>query len=316
MKDIRKILSDLNSGSVKVSEIPDELILQLSSSMLIEQLEGPDELLSRLSRLQRDVLGLQSLLVEGDIAKAVIISEDLLFRSRSKEERDLECEVRIRMERALLAVEGSDASGQELRWCSERLKAIAPNTALHGISMLNQANWHSNNGEIMMAMAIHAEITKDSGFPDEIRGLSRLEVGRILTAMDDLDPAMRHLWTARAIFIQAEMEAEAVVVSLEWLDLALEEVTEDAPRMLYRIENAEPRSVPGSSWVPANEQDVRDVVESIFSILTEDVGGTERTDLGIILDAAEILGEQEWKNSLLEKSKDIQDARLLEALQS
>ncbi|GIS49679.1 MAG: hypothetical protein MKZ53_05510 [Candidatus Thalassarchaeum sp.] len=316
MKDIRKILSDLNSGSVKVSEIPDELILQLSSSMLIEQLEGPDELLSRLSRLQRDVLGLQSLLVEGDIAKAVIISEDLLFRSRSKEERDLECEVRIRMERALLAVDGSDASGQELRWCSERLKAIAPNTALHGISMLNQANWHSNNGEIMMAMAIHAEITKDSGFPDEIRGLSRLEVGRILTAMDDLDPAMRHLWTARAIFIQAEMEAEAVVVSLEWLDLALEEVTEDAPRMLYRIENAEPRSVPGSSWVPANEQDVRDVVESIFSILTEDVGGTERTDLGIILDAAEILGEQEWKNSLLEKSKDIQDARLLEALQS
>ena len=316
MKDIRKILSDLNSGSVKVSEIPDELILQLSSSMLIEQLEGPDELLSRLTRLQRDVLGLQRLLVEGDIAKAVIISEDLLFRSRSKEERDLECEVRIRMERALLAVDGIDASGQELRWCSERLKAIAPNTALHGISMLNQANWHSNNGEIMMAMAIHAEITKDSEFPDEIRGLSRLEVGRILTAMDDLDPAMRHLWTARAIFIQAEMEAEAVVVSLEWLDLALEEVTEDAPRMLYRIENAGPRSVPGSSWVPANEQDVRDVVESIFSILTEDVGGTERTDLGIILDAAEILGEQEWKNSLLEKSKDIQDARLLEALQS
>ena len=261
-------------------------------------------------------MGLQRLLVEGDIAKAVIISEDLLFRSRSKEERDLECEVRIRMERALLAVDGIDASGQELRWCSERLKAIAPNTALHGISMLNQANWHSNNGEIMMAMAIHAEITKDSGFPDEIRGLSRLEVGRILTAMDDLDPAMRHLWTARAIFIQAEMEAEAVVVSLEWLDLALEEVTEDAPRMLYRIENAGPRSVPGSSWVPANEQDVRDVVESIFSILTEDVGGTERTDLGIILDAAEILGEQEWKNSLLEKSKDIQDARLLEVLQS
>ena len=316
MKDIRKILSDLNSGSIKVSEIPDELILQLSSSMLIEQLEGPDELLSRLSRLQRDVLGLQRLLVEGDIAKAVIISEDLLFRSRSKEERDLECEVRIRMERALLAVDGIDASGQELRWCSERLKAIAPNTALHGISMLNQANWHSNNGEIMMAMAIHAEITKDSGFPDEIRGLSRLEVGRILTAMGDLDPAMRHLWTARAIFLQAEMEAEAVVVSLEWLDLALEEVTEDAPRMLYRIENAGPRSVPGSSWVPANEQDVRDVVESIFSILTEDVGGTERTDLGIILDAAEILDEQEWKNSLLEKSKDIQDARLLEVLQS
>ena len=69
MKDIRNVLSDLNSGAIKVSEIPDELIFQLSSSMLIEQLEGPDELLSRLSPLQRDVLGLQRLLVEGDIAK-------------------------------------------------------------------------------------------------------------------------------------------------------------------------------------------------------------------------------------------------------
>ena len=316
MKDIRNVLSDLNSGSIMVSDIPDELIFQLSSSMLFEQLEGPDELLSRLSPLQRDVLGLQGLLVEGDLANAVIFSEELLVRSRSIEERDLECEVRIRMERALLAVDGPDLSGQELRWCSERLKAISPNTALHGISMLNHATWHSNNGEIMMAMAIHAEITKDSGFPDEIRGLSRLEVGRILTAMDDLDPAMRHLWTARAIFLQAEMEPEAVVVSLEWLDLALEEVTEDAPRMLHRIENAGPRSVPGSSWVPSNEQDVRDVVESIFPILTEDVGGTERTDLGIILDAAEILGKQEWKESLLERSEEIQDDRLLEVLQS
>jgi len=98
--------------------------------------------------------------------------------------------------------------------------------------------------------------------------------------------------------------------------LALEEVTKDAPRMLYRIENAGPRSVPGSSWIPANEQDVRDVVESIFPILTEDVAGTERTDLGIILDAAEILGELKWKKTLLDKSKDIQDARLLDALQS
>lgn len=316
MKDVREILSQLNSGSINLSDIPEDLVLQLCSYMLFEDIQGPDELLAKLSPLQRDVLGLQGLLIEGDLATAVITSEELLTRSRSKEERDLECEVRIRMERALLAVDGPDISGQELAWCTQRLKAIAPNTALHGISMLNQATWHSNSGEIMMAMAIHAEITKDSGFPPEIRGLSRLEVGRILTAMDDLDPAMRHLWTARAIFIQAEMEAEAAVVSLEWLDLALEEVTEDAPRMLYRIENAGPRSVPGSSWVPANEQDVRDVVESIFSILTEDVGGTERTDLGIILDAAEILGEQEWKNSLLEKSKDIQDARLLEALQS
>jgi len=316
MNDVRALLSELNSSSINVSDIPDELVLQLSSCILLEGLEGPDELLSRLSSLQRDVLSLQGLLVEGDIANAEVMSKELLSRSRSKEERDLECEVRIRMERALLAVDGPVVSGQELGWCSERLKAIAPNTALHGISMLNRATWHSNNGEVMMAMAIHAEITKDSGFPQEIRGLSRLEVGRILTAMEDLDPAMRHLWTARAIFLQAEMQTEAVVASLEWLDIALEEVHVNAPRMLNRIENAQPRSVPGKSWVAANEQDVRDVVEAIFPILTSDLGGAERNDLGIILDAAEILGKQEWKQSLADKSDYIQDARLLEALQS
>ena len=112
------------------------------------------------------------------------------------------------------------------------------------------------------------------------------------------------------------MEAEAVVASLEWLDLGLEEVTQDAPRMLYRIENAEPRSVPGSSWVPANYQDVNDVVVGLLPILTRDLGGSERSDLGMILDAADITGNPEWKESLLERANEIQDARLLEVLQS
>ena len=153
MKEVGEILSQINSGSINLSDIPEELVLQLCSYMLFEDIEGPDELLAKLSPLQRDVLGLQGLLIEGDLANAVITSEELLTRSRSKEERDLECEVRIRMERALLAVDGPDISGQELAWCTQRLKAIAPNTALHGISMLNQATWHSNSGEIMMAMA-------------------------------------------------------------------------------------------------------------------------------------------------------------------
>ena len=316
MTDTHQLLSNLNSGIITISDVPDEMVLKLSSCILLEELEGPDEILTRLSPLQRDVLSLQSLLIEGDIANAAVISEELLNRSRSKEERDLECEVRIRMERALLAVDGPDRSGQELRWCSERLKAIAPTTALHGISMLNQASWHTNNGEVMMAMAIHAEITKDSGFPSEIRGLSRLEVGRILTAMDDLDPAMRHMWSARTIFLDAEMEAEAVVASLEWLDIALEEVVEDAPRMLERIENAQPRSVPGTSWIPANSSDVREVIGDILPILISNVGGVERTDLGLILDASNILGVQEWQQKIAEKSEQIQDARLLEVLQS
>ena len=42
--------------------------------------------------------------------------------------------------------------------------------------------------------------------------------------------------------------------------------------------------------MPANYQDVNDVVEGLLPILTKDLGGSERTDLGIILDAADIIG--------------------------
>ena len=82
MKDVREILSNLNAGTIEISDIPDGLILQLCSYMLFEELEGPDELISQLSPLQRDVLGLQGMLVEGDLANAVITSEELLTRSR------------------------------------------------------------------------------------------------------------------------------------------------------------------------------------------------------------------------------------------
>ena len=158
MNDIREILNRLNSGEISSAEVPDEMVLQVAAEGLLIEAEGQDEILTRLSSLQRDVLGLQALLIEGDLASAVVLSEELLARSRSKEERDLECEVRVRMERALLAVDGPETSGLELKWCTERLKAIALGSALHGISLLNLGAWHVNNGEVMMAMAVHADI--------------------------------------------------------------------------------------------------------------------------------------------------------------
>ncbi len=316
MNDVRTLTQGLQDGSISADDVPEEMLLSVGAEILLGESDGPDELLARLSPLQRDVLGLQGLLAEGDLANAVVLSEELLTRSRSGAERDFECEVRIRMERALLAVDGSERAGIEFRWCSERLKALAPGSSLHGISLLNQAAWHALNGEVMMALAVHADITRESGHPAELRGLSRLEVGRMLTALDDLDHAMRHLWTARAIFLAAEMEAESVVAALEWLDLALEEVNDEAPRMLQRIETAAPRPVPGSSWVPAHSADIIEVVEQILPLLLTDVGGPERNDLGLILDASQVLEISDWSEAIAEKSESIQDERLLEALQS
>lgn len=316
MNDVREILAALQNGSLSSIDVPDEMVLSVCAEILLGEAPGPDDILARLSPLQRDVIGLQAMLIEGDLANATVASEELLARSRSGDERDFECEVRLRMERALLAVDGPEQAGMELRWCTERLKAIAPGSSLHGIALLNRASWHALNGEVMMALAVHADITLESGHPAEIRGLSRLEVGRVLTALDDLEHAMRHLWTARAIFLDAEMDAESVVASLEWLDLALEEINDEAPRMAERIESAVPRPVPGSSWVPAHSEDITEVVEGVMPFLLADVSGEERNDLGLILDASQMLQRNDWMEAVAEKSTEIQDERLLELLQS
>ena len=85
MSDIREILNRLNSGEISAAEVPDEMVLQVAAEILFVEAEAEDEILTRLNSLQRDVLGLQALLMEGDLASAVVLSEELLARSRSKE---------------------------------------------------------------------------------------------------------------------------------------------------------------------------------------------------------------------------------------
>ena len=290
--------------------------LSLAISILLGNVEGSDKILSELTVIQRDFISMQKMLLDGEISQAKVLSEELLHRARSPSERDIEIEIRIRIERALLSVENNVKSGQELRWCVDRLKAIMPGSSLHGVALLNLAAWHSNNGEIMMSMAIHSEISKASKHPDEIRALSRLEVSRILVSISDFDPAMRHLWGAREIFLKYNLETEALVTSLEWLDLALDEVDISAPRMAQRIEKAKPRESPGHSWVASNPEDIIEVVEYILPHLSKDVSGSFRTDLGLIFDASEILSKPEWIEVLAEKSSEIQDDRILDLLQS
>ena len=138
----------------------------------------------------------------------------------------------------------------------------------------------------------------------------------MLVSMDDFDPAMRHLWTARECLTQSEMSPEALSASLEWLDIALEEVDSESPRMATRVTEAAPRSGPGTTWVPANPEDIREVVESLIPMLLDDVSGDERRDIGLILDAAEVLREDLWLQLISERITEIQDPKVIEALQS
>jgi|TARA_B110000495_G_scaffold181672_1_gene176612 hypothetical protein len=220
------------------------------------------------------------------------------------------------MDRALLGIVDPKLIGQELRWSVDRLNALCPGSGLHGLALLNLANWHRNSGESIMSLIVHADISKDSGHPEDIIGLSRLEAARIYVTLNDLDPAMRHLWSARQSFAKNGMNSESLVASLEWLDLALEEVSDLAPDMETRIANASPRESGGATWVPSNPEDVKLIVEELLPVLTRNLSGSERNDIGLIIDSSNILGFNNWKNILLERIDEIQDPKVLDVLQS
>ena len=266
--------------------------------------------------LMGDFIVFQRLLKEGNTTNALQLSEELLSRSRSISERNHYYEARIRMERALIGAIDEGEIGNELRWCVDRLNATSPLSSLHGIALLNLASWHLNKNEFMMSLATHSEISPETNFPDEIIALSRLETSRILTKMKDYEPAMRHAWIARNIFFKTSMTPEFLVSSLEWLDMALDNVDKNAPNMDFHVKNAKPREKPGVSTIPSNPTDIKLVVEDLIQILFQDLSGSERNDIGLIVDASEILEIKEWRDILIDRLSEIQDRKLLAALQS
>ena len=263
-----------------------------------------------------DSLLFKSLLSEGKTEKALALSESILEESRKLGDRDFEAEAWIRMERALLGAIEQENVGNELRWCVDRLASVSPGSPLHGLALLNLASWHRNSNERMMALVTLADITSEAGHPVDVIGLSRLESGRILASIGDLEPAMRHLWMAMRRLSSSEMATEAVVCAMEWLDIALDEIDRDSPSMDERIVNAKPREAPGMTTTPANPADIREAVELILQSALKDVSGEKRDDLGLVLDASETLEEPQWREAIEELRSDIQDPRLIEVLQS
>ncbi|MDG1540461.1 MAG: hypothetical protein P8Q46_02775 [Candidatus Thalassarchaeaceae archaeon] len=263
-----------------------------------------------------DSLLFQTLLSEGNTEKALILSEKILEQSRNLGDRNFESEAWIRMERALLGAIAPENVGNELRWCVDRLASINPGSPLHGLALLNLASWHRNSNERMMALVTLADISSDAGHPVDLIGLSRLESGRILASIGDLEPAMRHLWMAMRRLSSSDMPAEAVVCAMEWLDMALDDIDPNSPTMDERIVDARPRENPGMTTTPSNPSDIKESVEIILSNALKDVSGMKRDDLGLVLDASETLEEIQWREAIEERQSEIQDPRLIDVLQS
>ena len=258
----------------------------------------------------------QAFLSEGKVEQALELSDEILTKSRRLNDRDFEAEAWIRMERALLGAIIPKEVGNELRWCVDRLASVNPGPPMHGLSLLNLASWHRNSNEQMMALVTLSDISEDAGHPVGVIGLARLESGRILVSIGDLEPAMRHLWAAMRRLSSAEMPAEAVICAMEWLDIALDDVDPDSPTMDDRIVNAKPRESPGLTTSPSNPADIKESVEMILSNGLLDVTGARRDDLGLVLDASDALGEPVWRAAIEERQIEIQDSRLIEVLQS
>ncbi len=263
-----------------------------------------------------DSLLFQTLLSEGNTEKALILSEKILEQSRNLGDRDFESEAWIRMERALLGAIAPENVGNELRWCVDRLASVNPGSPLHGLALLNLASWHRNSNERMMALVTLADISSNAGHPVDLIGLSRLESGRILASIGDLEPAMRHLLMAMRRLSSSDMPAEAVVCAMEWLDLALDDIDPNSPTMDERIVDARPRETPGMTTTPSNPSDIKESVEIILSNALKDVSGVKRDDIGLVLDASETLEETQWREAIEERRSEIQDPRLIDVLQS
>jgi len=263
-----------------------------------------------------DSILFKSLLSEGKNEEALNLSSSILQESRNLDDRKFETEAWIRMERALLGALETEEVGEELRWCVDRLASVSPGSPVHGLALLNLANWHRNSGEEMMALVTLSDISSSAGHPAEVIGLSRLESGRILVMIGDFEPAMRHLWMAMRRLHSSQMLAESVVCAMEWLDIALDEIDPESPTMDERIVNARPREVPGVKSSPSNPKDIREAVDIILKNALNDLSGPRRDDLGLVLDAGDSLGESMWRSELEERQKEIQDPRLIEVLQS
>ena len=204
-----------------------------------------DVIMPNLNEIESHIIAYRYALLANDADSAQQSPNTALSISRSKEQRDHLLEARIRMEWGILraSLGEFDQAGVDIKWAVERISALSAGHRWHGMALLNMATWHLNRGELGMALAMHAEISRHGPHLVEIVSTSRRQAAEILIEKNHLFSALRNLWIAHHGFRQSSMEEEAIEAGLHWVDLGLTEVSSDAPQMHTAIELAAPRSV-------------------------------------------------------------------------
>ena len=241
--------------------------------------------------------------------------KECLEFSRNSSIRDHTIEARVRMEWGLLRyTQGQkEEAGIDLRWAMERLKAISEGSVEHGLSILNMAAWHVSRNESMMALAILSQINRLGPHKNEIIATSRLQISKLLFEMGDFISSQRHSWVAFKGFSESAMYEEAIEACLIWIDLSLNDITNDAVKMDDLVENATPRDLGDNSKCTCHPDDLKSSIEWCFDNWHGDNSGDRRPDLMVLLEAEKSAGLTNFHEKF-RIDKDIEDEEVINYL--
>ncbi len=244
--DPRVVIAELISGQREefVTKEPHDVLIIAEQAICEGHTELFEQLSKQLNRIELEIINFRIAQLANDAESAQQCLAKALEISRNKDSRDHLLEARIRMEWGILRASLGEfnEAGVDLKWAVDRLSSISEGHRWHGIALLNMAEWHQSRGELGMALALHAEISRHGPHLIEIVSISRRRAAEILIEKDHIYSAIRNLWIAHHGFRQTNMIEEAIEAGLHWIDLGLTEVSNAAQDMTTAIENAAPRS--------------------------------------------------------------------------
>ncbi|MAK26688.1 MAG: hypothetical protein CMA02_05395 [Euryarchaeota archaeon] len=256
-------------------------------------------------------------IADEDIDGALLTINNCINYSRNPKSRDPILEARAKMIRGLArtSIGESVEGGADLRWAMDRLGVIAQGSDYHGISILNVAAWHRQQSEIIMSLATHSEIARETTHSPEIVALSRHRVASIHSEMENYSTALRHHWTAWKIATQCGIDAIAESSCLHIIDLGLTRVSESVDRIESQIRDAIPTPHTNfTSQAEIHPDDLQEAIEWITPRSLVQISGINRPDLSLIIEAHQILNI-DLPIELTDNCELIQDDEVLALLQ-
>ena len=288
------------------------------ASMFLDAAELLELIEKELSPAEKATLGLVRRRMLGDMHLEQAIN-DAIQIAKAPETRDLKLEGRLRMERGLSRFESGDTEGadEDLTWAEIRLKSVAKASRDHDLSLLNKAAFHMAAGAPLMALAVYADISRNSGHANETIAISRLGASRIRASLGHMFDAARHAWNAHAHAIKASQINMAIEAGTLFIELSLENIDSNAELMKDQVSKAKPRSADESEPVlKVSEKDIEDVFLWCHSMLPESYSGEQRPDLRAMVSIAAKINKLELFSNLLENPDDVEDSMLVAIVQA